>query len=94
MFKDSTGFEFYSITYETKEKAMDFVNKYGVDFPVLLVSHDTAKLLNFGRGYPTNMVLDSQGKVHSIYSGIRYPDKEVGGYFKPELEKLLKNQGN
>ncbi|MDQ3549933.1 MAG: redoxin domain-containing protein [Bacteroidota bacterium] len=90
-FKDSTGVQFYSITYETEENARKAVNKHGINYPVVLVSHDTAKLLNFGRGYPTNIILDGKGKIrYSLSGGSKETAKEIDEYFRPGVERLLK----
>ena len=89
-FKNSTGVQFYSITYETEENAKKAVNKYGINYPVLLVSRDTAKLLNFGRGYPTNIILDGMGIIrYSLSGGSKETAKEIDEYYKPGLERLL-----
>ena len=89
-FKNSTGVQFYSITYETEENAKKAVNKYGINYPVLLVSRDTAKLLKFGWGYPTNIILDSKGFIRYSLTG-GSTETEIDGYFKPGVERLLKS---
>jgi thiol-disulfide isomerase/thioredoxin len=94
LFKDKPEFQFYAITFETKENAERAVKKYGIEYPVLLVSHSSAQLLNFKAGYPTNMILNKDGKVTSCltggFSNPKYGDRLVDKYFKSELEKLLK----
>lgn len=94
LFKDTPGFQFYAITFETKENAERAVKNYGIEYPVLLVSYGSVQVLNFKAGYPTNMILDREGKVNFCTNGgLSNPelaDRLVDKYFKPGLEKLLK----
>lgn len=91
MFKDSAGVQFYSITYETEENAKRAVSKYGINYPVLLVSPDVATLLKFGWGYPTNIILDGKGIIrYSLTGGSTEKAKEIDEYFKPGVKRLLK----
>ncbi|HEX6168693.1 MAG TPA: TlpA disulfide reductase family protein [Chitinophagaceae bacterium] len=88
LFKDSSDIKFFALTFETREASLKFVKKYNVKFPILLVSKETIKTLLLKRGYPTNMVIDSNRSVHTITHGFKNPDHFVL-YFKRELEKLL-----
>ncbi len=44
--------------------------------------------LTFGRGYPTNMLVDKEGKIRVVLSGGLSAGAEF--YWKQEIEKLLK----
>lgn len=94
MFKDSAAFQLYAMTFENKETAMQIIDKYEIKFPILLASQKTVRSLTFGRGFPTNIILDSLGKVQIIYGGIKYPKSEVDVFFKNELDKLLQKKEN
>jgi thiol-disulfide isomerase/thioredoxin len=90
MMKDNPDFHFFAITYEKEAQAKEAIKKYDIRFPVLLVSPNEAQQLTFGRGYPTNMVLDKEGKIYSILSGGSLkPGPELELYWKQEIEKLL-----
>lgn len=91
MMKDSSDFQFFAITWESEAKAKEAIEKYNIHYPVLLISPNEARQLTFGRGYPTSMVLDKEGKIRSILSG--GSSEPVSGfelYWKQEIEKLLK----
>jgi len=89
LFKDSANVKFYGVTYESKDKAQEFIEKYGINFPVLLVSKEVGQQLTFGRGYPTNLLLNARGKIYTAYQALSYPNDVVETYFKPSLDKLL-----
>lgn len=88
--KDSLGFQFFAITWESQEKVKEAIKKYDIRFPVLLTSPKESQQLTFGRGYPTNMVLDRQGKIYSILSGgSTKPDDGFESYWREEIRKVL-----
>lgn len=94
LYKDTSGFQFYAITFETKENAERAVKKYKIQYPILLLSHDSAQVLNLGFGYPTNMILNKEGRISYITIGgsldANENDRMIEKYFKPEIEKLLR----
>ncbi len=48
-------------------------------------------LLTFGRGYPTNLILDNEGKVYFILSGgSSNPEPGLELYWKQHIKKLLR----
>jgi peroxiredoxin len=69
MVKDNPDVQFFAITWDSEAQAKETIKKYNIHFPVLLISNSEASQVTFGRGYPTNMVLDKKGKVFSILSG-------------------------
>lgn len=90
MTKDNPDVQFFSITWEKEAQAKEAVEKYNIQYPVLLTSDIDASTLTFGRGYPTNMVLDKNGKIRSILSGgSRDAGHEFEIYWKREISKIL-----
>jgi thiol-disulfide isomerase/thioredoxin len=94
LYKDTASFQFYAITFETKENAERAMKKYNIQYPILLLLHDSAQVLNFKLGYPTNMILNKEGKISYITVGgsldAKESDQMIEKYFIPELQKLLK----
>lgn len=90
--KDSLDFQFFAITWEPEIRAKEAIKKYNIRFPVLsLASPREAMQLTFGKGFPTNIILDKQGKIRSIISGGSLsPGTGFESYWKQEMEKVLK----
>jgi len=95
MMKDSSDFQFFAITWESEAHAKEAIKKYDIHVPVLLISPREARQVTFGRGYPTSMVLDRDGKIRSILSGGPLkPGPRFESYWKQEIEKLLKGDSS
>jgi len=91
MMKGSSEFQFFAITWEPEARARDAIEKYGIHFPVLLISPSEARQLTFGRGYPTSMIQDKEGKMHCMLSGGSLtPGNGFESYWKQEIDKVLK----
>jgi peroxiredoxin len=91
LMKDSLGFQFIAITWDPESRAKATIKKYEIQFPVLMVTPKEALQLTFGRGYPTNMVVDKDGIIRSTLSGgITNPESRFDLYWRAEIEKLLR----
>ncbi len=92
-YKCKEKFQFFSFTFETKEDAERVVKQHNLKFPVLLISYDSSKIMNFGQGFPLNMILNKEGKVNLISPGGPIAPKEAQEkfniLFKPSLDSLL-----
>mgnify|MGYP001006306135 CR=1 FL=1 len=73
---DKPGFQFISIIRESAESAERLVNKHQLQFSVYPLSTEECGRLNFGSGFPTNIILDREGKV--IFYKAGGPIKEEG----------------
>lgn len=67
--KDSTGFAFVAFSYETPEKCKELRAKYDLQYPVVSVSVEECYRLNQGFGFPTNVILDSNGIIRFFECG-------------------------
>ena len=86
--KDNSTIQFFSITPDSEEQVKSAIKKYDIRFPILLASQSEIHELNFGRGFPTNMVLDKKGRVYSVLSGGgKSPGPEFEKYWMREIEK-------
>ena len=89
MMKDSSDVQFFAITMEPESRLKEAIAKYGIHFPVFMTTRKTSDQLTFGRGYPTNLIVDQEGKVRFLASvGSLNPGPEVETYFMEEIEKL------
>jgi thiol-disulfide isomerase/thioredoxin len=92
-FKDRVNF--VAITYETKEKVLDFLKKYNYTFTQIAGARKFIDKLKMN-SYPVNVFLDKNGIAKEIENGIPYEmnDKEEailgdGKNFIEILEELI-----
>lgn len=63
-FKNDTDVVFVSVTFDKKEDITGVLEKYKVTFPVATVpSRQEAHRMNYGKGFPSVVLLDKQGKI-------------------------------
>jgi peroxiredoxin len=99
-YKKDTNFVFLSLTYESPEVIKEMAVAHKMEYPVVSISRDECAKLNFGKGYPTNMVIDHTGTIQKfVAGGLKDPD-EVQEFFnliyspgiREELRKLKKKK--
>lgn len=82
--KDTAGFLFVSFTFEPAEKIKTLREKYGLLYPVYHLEDKDCLRLSRGLGFPTNVLIDSAGKInHLTFSG---------GKDKKAAEEFLHNE--
>jgi peroxiredoxin len=54
---------------EAKEKARDFQQKHGLTYPILLDEKGTVAAAYRVKNFPTNAIIDREGKVRYIGAG-------------------------
>jgi peroxiredoxin len=92
LYKDSSGFQFFAITFDNKQTTEATIKQFSIKYPVLMTSDKTSHTINFGKGYPNNMVIDSEGKVSLILMlAIPKSNKIIDEYFKQAIVKGLKS---
>lgn len=83
-YKDHPEFQLISFAREDTEDAGRCVRKFNILYPVCPVSNGESYRLNFNSGFPTNIIIDTQGKIILIKSGgLTEPEKA-----KEEVLKL------
>ncbi|CAH8772071.1 TlpA family protein disulfide reductase [Paenibacillus dendritiformis] len=76
-YKDNLELLSVNVTnYDTKEKAKEFVNQYGMVNPVLWDEKGEAYKLYNGIAFPTNILIDKNGVIRELFIGLR-PPKEL-----------------
>ncbi|BFH69929.1 MAG: TlpA disulfide reductase family protein [Paenibacillus dendritiformis] len=69
---------------DTKEKAKEFVNQYGMVNPVLWDEKGEAFKLYNGIAFPTNILIDKNGVIRELFIGLR-PPKDL----EKAIDKLI-----
>ena len=92
-FKKNNKFQFISFTFETPFNVLRVKNKYSLQYPIISIALDSIYSLNYQNGFPTNMIVDNDGKIKYIKSG-GFTDKErakseIEKYFVTEIHNLL-----
>lgn len=94
-YKCKNSFQFFSFTFESKENAERVVKERNLKFPILLISYDSSRIMNFGQGYPLNIIVNKEGKVNLISPGgptdPKMAKEKFNILFKPALDLLLQN---
>lgn len=78
-YKNNPNVVFASITFDKIEKVESFLEKHPLEYPVVAGSMEICELFGI-KGYPTNLILDKEGK---------YFDVALGG--NPEIGQLISN---
>ncbi|WP_165024934.1 TlpA family protein disulfide reductase [Dysgonomonas sp. ZJ279] len=78
-YKDNPKFQFVSFTFDSPEEARISIQKYQIPYVVCSISKEECYRLNLSSGFPTNLVLDKEGKVIYFKTG--------GNIYQSEVEK-------
>ena len=91
--KGKSNFEFLSFTFEDSDVIEMFIDKFKIKYPILHMPKDDIKKLSLGKGYPTSMVVDSQGNISYLRIGADSDKKEarkiIMGEVYPAILKSL-----
>lgn len=58
-----------TLTFENAETITQMKNKYHIRFPIIRVNRKECDKLNIAIGYPTNLIINSEGNVVYVKSG-------------------------
>lgn len=74
--KHDTDFQFVAITYDKQETLPAFIKEFNLNYPIATVQNEAiAQTLNYRNGFPTNILLDKDGKV--VFVRFWLMDKEA-----------------
>lgn len=68
-YRNHPEFQLLSFVREYPESAEKCVQKFNITYPVCPVADKESRRLNFGSGFPTNISVDTQGKIIRIKNG-------------------------
>ena len=95
-FKGDKNFQLLAFTFETPDAIKRIKEKYSLQYDLISVSHDEIHRLNFGYGFPCNMVVDQAGKIAYLlhlnpFSKIEQ-DLKFNTTLIPAIQKLLETK--
>lgn len=93
-YKGNKKFQFISFTIDTPKRAKLTAQKYNLKFPIICISEKECRQLNYKSGFPTNIIIDTAGKISSIKIGGSIEKQIVATNIKDieyEIEKCLSN---
>lgn len=77
-------FEIVSFTFENEKKVKEIRKKYNLKYKIFSITKEECERLNFGMGYPTNIILDEKGIIKNLFTG--GPDSgTVEEFFKKQV---------
>lgn len=89
-FKSDSSFEFISFTFEDEATIASFRQKYHMEYRILSVTRNSCDKLNFGSGYPTNVLLDKNSVITYFKTGGEGSQKQIAAYFSDEIYPLIR----
>ncbi|MBO9620930.1 MAG: TlpA family protein disulfide reductase [Niabella sp.] len=87
--KDSVNFQFYSFTFESPATIKRLTKKGILLFPAYALSGDETNTLSFGAGYPTNIIIDTQGIIRYFRAGGSRDKAEAARYINTRIQPLI-----
>ena len=92
-YKNNRTFQFLSFTVDNVSVARNAVSKYHIPFTVCPISRELAYKFNFNFGFPTNMIINKEGKIvffniEAIYSK-KNNDKNLITLMDELIDKIL-----
>lgn len=83
--KSNKNFVFVSLTYDNTETVKRVKEKYALDFEVFFANAGECQGLNFGCGFPTNIILDKNGVLKYHNTGGSLVKEEANQYIMTTL---------
>lgn len=94
--KDSQQVAFVAFTFEKPERIGKLKKKYDLQYPVVFISGKDCFRFNQGCGFPTNIILNSDGKISYVKSGGPTDKEKATEYLMtecyPKILGLLQKQ--
>lgn len=94
-FESNKRFQFLSFTFENETVIKQIITEYKLKYPIISISNDSLDILNFHQGYPTNIIVNKNGKIEYFFEGgVRTSDeakKIINSVLVPAIENALKD---
>lgn len=85
---NDTNVVFASITFDKQDKVNLFLKKYPIQYPMVSDAKEVCDLFNIS-SYPTNIVIDKEGKYFDYTSG-SFP--KIGQHISNSIQNVLENK--
>ncbi len=90
--KGEKDFLFISFTWDNSEAIKRVEKKYNITFPIVKTTDEECRKLNFGNGYPTNIIIDKTGTIKYLHSGGSTNKTEAREFIMTTLLSEIKSQ--
>ena len=91
--RNNSNFLFISFTFEPDQTIEKFIKKYNLNYKILHLDQKDCVRLNYGYGFPTNIILDKNGIIKFfMLGGIENPEiatKLIMTEIYPRIKNLL-----
>ncbi|MBS1495957.1 MAG: TlpA family protein disulfide reductase [Bacteroidetes bacterium] len=88
-YKSDTSFKFISFTFDNPQETIENKKKYNLLFDIIFISNELChKLIGLNHGFPTNFILDKNGKIAYGTGGI-YDTNTLSEIIIPKIDSLL-----
>ncbi|WP_175633704.1 peroxiredoxin family protein [Pedobacter ghigonis] len=92
------GVRFIGITHDTPMRARRFQKRNGYQYEIVSLTHDEIRKLNINHGFPSNILIGSNGKIVYATANISFTDtafKAKSVLFEQKLKaEIEKNRGS
>jgi cytochrome c biogenesis protein CcmG, thiol:disulfide interchange protein DsbE len=89
--KGRKDFLILSFTFDPKEKAKRTALKYGLQYPVILVTEQTTRQLNCEHGFPTNLIINKSGKIAYLKNGGFESEQDFNDTIRKNIDIQMNN---
>lgn len=90
-YHQDSNFQFLSFTFDSLDLTRRTILRYSLPYNVINLTDMQCTQLNFGKGYPTNFILNSSARIENISTGreIFAEDNYFQNKIYPMLDSLL-----
>ena len=86
-YNSSKKFQLLSFTFDSENESSKTKQAYNLSYPIISLSDSICTKLSFGKGYPTNIILNKSGKIAILFTGSNiYLEKD---YFANKIYPLM-----
>jgi peroxiredoxin len=91
-YKLDSNFQIISFTFDSIDEARENADKYNLQYRIISIPRELCYKLNFRHGFPTNFIVNSNGKVFFGHTGVG--NGETNAFTEiliPKIDSLLSN---
>lgn len=88
-YRANPSFQFISFTYEPPQVIRKIVDKYKIAYPVLAVSEQDIRVLNFSLGFPVSMIVNRTEQISFAKTGGFIEEDKAAAFFRSHCYKEL-----
>ncbi len=95
-YNGSKNFQFLSFTFDSEKEAAKTKQAYNLPYSIMSLSDSICTKLSFGKGYPTNILVDKSGKIAKLFTGSNiYLEKDyLANKIYPLIDSMIMKLDN